>query len=387
MEPINSSYTQTTKNAASSICNLHIHLWQCVHYGISRVVTWIEESCLESFYIAKKIYGILLEHGLYFQPSIQNGLLLAKAKNISQKNVIWNETDYMAARNFQKILTNKEFYRIRNINPLDKVALQVITNFEPERVYLGGVCFGATLSMIRSTLSLNCQSETEIINLMQSVKNGCPADVAGLQQMYNAIVDWQPQLPEELKQKFLEDLEKTRLKLLGNLDIQKQELIKLRNKEIILQKINELKDTMALQLEEAKCRIKRRCYDQYRVERIHPIAHLIGLQLQQADLYDLDTSNFTGITSNDSIKERFNKLPPGCYQLLYPTGNAGHALAYLNLSCGSYIYDPNIGLIKCIEDNPSKTLCSLFEQHYPNNVENGIQNDQKLYIYDYKLRH
>lgn len=67
---------------------------------------------------------------------------------------------------------------------------------------------------------------------------------------------------------------------------------------------------------------------------------------------------------DETARKRFNALPRGAYYLSYSTANGrGHASVYLKYEFGSYIFDPNQGLMPCSQQNADQDLATLLTSY------------------------
>ena len=229
----------TYSSPISYMCKLPQVIWKHIQGGCRYTVSKIEAACLEVSYTAQKIDRIFTRHYLKdwitSSPSIPNSTILTKAKNISQKSVIWKETDRKQALLFKEALIHSE--TTQPIRYLDDEGLQTLHNFTPQRIIYGGICFGATLQVIRTILTSHIQSEGKLIELIDSCKNGFSKEAGGLQHIHEALGGWNPKLTDESKQKLVDYLEQERTLYIEHLEKEIEQLIKTSNKESLLQHI------------------------------------------------------------------------------------------------------------------------------------------------------
>ncbi len=166
-----------------------------------------------------------------------------------------------------------------------------------------GICFGATHIFVRSVAHVT--SEKELQAIAKTYQEGFPAEAAGLQAIYG------------------------------------------KHSKILIQ--NYAKAINRLKKEKAETVIKK-------INDPAPFAALVGLQCQEGYQFDrFDRDN--------TVQTLFGQLPKGSYKLSFNTYGGSHAIGYLKFDFGSYLFDPNKGLMKCPSRDGSEGLFKLLTRY------------------------
>ncbi|MCE5315775.1 MAG: hypothetical protein LLG04_00230, partial [Parachlamydia sp.] len=283
--------------------------------------------------------------------------LLSFAKNVTRCDVLRKKEDIQAANSMRERLLSHIQKQSPEIAGQIKNRMQKVT-FKGDDG--SGICYGASLCFLKSFLSSRCVTEKQLQSLALPLAKGFPGVAAGLQMMYEKFVD----LP-------------------------KKEILDWHRNQI-----NERIAELELQIDAAK-----------EIEAIQPIyRHLANLTthinqvlpiLQTgfklgwvAGTCDLtphkdnwNLTRFYQFDSDQAVRRQFDELPLGAYQLTFKAKSSGHAVTYLKCGFGSYLFDPNFGLMKCT--SPAEDLQKLLKGYpFPRGSKD---NARQLGVFRYEL--
>lgn len=96
-------------------------------------------------------------------------------------------------------------------------------------------------------------------------------------------------------------------------------------------------------------------------------AHLYGIEKDQKGTGEAKRTlgSFKNKRSSKEHLKNLANLNPGIYEFIIGTGKGSHAILYVNIKGCGYLFDPNYGLIKCNEKNPSETFLKLLSSYRP----------------------
>lgn len=199
-----------------------------------------------------------------------------------------------------------------------------------------GICFGASLCFMKGVLKARCSSEEQLKALARKHRDGFSAKAAGIQLLYQKLekLNWCPAAATSMRQGIEEAVPARRP---------------------MLQKLAA------------------------KTARYARLAEMIGLKLNTRRIGD-----FRRFDCDSSVRNQFNALPKGVYELGILTRAAAHSLAYLNLDFGAYLFDPNRGLMRCDVQNPAKDL-SLLLKEYSGRACYTQEGVHQLEVYHYVL--
>lgn len=368
--------------ALAALFILPVMIVRITAYAVSIFGQCGKQAAIKIHQKADKLDAILIKHhtaeiNLLFDFKIR---LLTQAKNIATKNAIWNEHDCKEA---QKYITTA-----KKMESLSPETIEQLRNFSVKGAATDGICYGASLYAIKTLKGKKIKTEDALIKSVENYKSGFPAEAAGLQNLFEAFgayeLTYSPSDIEQLKKKLAKF---------------KQEIMEEKNREI--EEINTMVANGSISIEAVKSRheeiiksLTKSCdeFEAYcrslilhnkKVIQLEKIASLIDLQLRKTDdIYE--SSNFKGISRNTDIQEKFNALKNGYYQVHFITESSGHSIVYIKKKFGSYILDPNFGLIKCDQAKPAHTMIKLlqFEVYSPKSKDNNsVEHNLRVYSF------
>jgi hypothetical protein len=270
---------------------------------------------------ARKIKVIHVSHRIYdllhCMPTKFNLIpLLSKTRNVGTRDSVLNGEDLAKAKVFHDAL-------IKNVaNP---VVAKKLKEIKLKGAITKGVCFSASLWFIKSVLTAKIDSQEALQKMANECKDGFCSEVSGLQA--NCLKG-----SKVFLQMYAEDLKRQGL---AASDIEK------RTKKFavdVMQQDSFMKSTGGFR------------------ESFSSI--FFGLKIASSE-----NSNFLNLETDEFERSQFDELPQGAYSLSFHTALGPHVVTYLKFDFGTYLLDPNFGLMKC-EEKPSKTLVKLLEARY-----------------------
>jgi hypothetical protein len=93
---------------------------------------------------------------------------------------------------------------------------------------------------------------------------------------------------------------------------------------------------------------------QSKIKQYGSLAARIGLRLDSRT-ERLDEIDFHRFDCDAASRKRFDALPQGAYQLLFLTSQSGHSIDYYKCASGSYLFDSNLGWMKCPSQSPGRS--------------------------------
>jgi hypothetical protein len=333
--------------------------------------------------------------------------LLVHSINIAQKDVLREKQDEKKTRELIEIMNNETFQETFNISErLTAKSKEVFQNEKFDFTKFDGECCGTALHFVfQCIMNGEALDKESLIKIAKNYEEGVPAEAAANQTLYQAI---NFSIEGESEFKFLMNfisVEKNKAKdaslffsdfnLIGktiknihekippntntSLDLElmiKDEIgadideITLAWIKVILK--NTLKNNLPLTpLENEIHQIFINAMNSYTdIENKKCVAALHGLRAGSIE----EVGQPFAYESTEEQLKYFNELPPGAYVLGFDTwflGDQGHAIAYVKTQNeGSYLLDPNYGLIQCDPDDPKKDLLKLLHL-YPEKPESA----------------
>lgn len=336
------------------------------------------------------MHAILTVHNFNNLNVLFESRVLCRAQNIAQKSVIWRGEDLKKSKEFTALFADREHCVKKGLSQLAPSEIEELKKYPMKGADTTGICFGASLWTIKLLLSKQIKSEKELIQLLDKYKNGFPAEAAALQNLHMAFVGYKFQLSEkeqeaasyevdEAQQEFLHEIEQKRI----DLENRKESLSREEYTRLFLQIIKETEESIPHKIAELIANVEQLYLYKSKTSRLERVAALIDLKLKHK-IEKRERSFFTGIIHKKEMQDKFNQLKNGCYQLRFRTSDkGGHSIVYIKKDFGSYLYDPNFGLIKCTTDNPSKRLCELFKKHYKGKTIENKKREQFLEVFRY----
>jgi hypothetical protein len=338
---------------------------------------------------AKKLYAILIVHSLSFMTVLFHWNVVCRVRNIAQQKVIWQELDIQKAQDFLRLLTDdKDYFSKKGLVPIDLKEVQV-KETSLKGAITDGICFGASLVVIRDLLVMDVKTEKDLIRVIESYKYGFSAESAALQSMSEVFFKYRQGESPENHQTRVEALVSERNSFVkANLDKERDQLIKSEIDGLqFTQECERIESDYMEQLKGISVFERNLRLDfSYKntLSRFALIASLIGLKIDQTAL-QREEMTFKGIRYQAQVRERFNQLPKGRYQVTLSTEHGGHAISYIKTDFGAYLLDPNFGLIKCDLHNPAVKLCELIKKWYPGKLLSDGTKEPFLQVFRYQL--
>ncbi len=344
--------------------------------------------------VADKLKAILLVHNFHNLSILFESRVLIQTKNIATKSSIWREEDLKKSREFIKLILNPEYCKKKGLaeQPPSEVAelkkyLNLIKGANTD-----GICFGASLIVIKSLLSTSIKTEKDLIDFFDQYKNGFPAEAAALQNVHEAFIGDECKFTLEEQNAMDKEVEKAIQDFRNEVDGKQKDLENRQNSlsreeytQLFLQLIKDTEEANPRKIEDLKKSIKQLHYFKNKSSKLERMACLIDLKLKYR-IEKHDRACFTGIMREKNVQDKFNQLKNGYYQLLFRTSATGaHAIVYIKKEFGSYFLDPTFGLIKCMPDTPANKLCELFKKHYKGKPIENKQREQFLEIFHFQV--
>ncbi len=256
----------------------------------------------------------LISGGAIFYYHSRNASLSCTCKNIAKLHVIGQEKDLKKSREFLGMVMDPAYCKAKGVEVLSDEDRAEIAKKAVKGARTKGICFGASLMVVKKLLSSQIQSEEELVKALEVYRDGFPAKAAALQSVALALfrpLGWGTAM-------------KTR------------------------------------------------------------VASLIGMCYKEKAA-NKGKYSFSEIAHEQSVKERFNQVKNSYYLMSFNVGkSSGHSVVYIKKEFGSYIYDPNFGLISC-GANPAEKLCELFKESYPGCPRENKPADHSMRLFKYVL--
>jgi hypothetical protein len=238
---------------------------------------------------------------------------LVRTRNIARIRSIWSGSD-----------------KSKSIEFLRDAKLHFNAKYDVQGAITSGICLGSSLVALQIIIKENIQNEAELIKCVTQFQNGFPDEATALQNISMHIDNFNVTIPlDRLKTVFIE------------------------KKRIVGEK-------KALNLFELSMQ-------HYFYECMHQImGKFIHLVQTPTPIDQVEAFLFKNICNKKNVQDRFDQIPSGYYAIILKANRTkNHAIAYLKYTFGSYLIDPNIGLIKCCLTKPSTEFCKLLKEQYP----------------------
>lgn len=378
-------------NSCVNFKNFFTHLTKLVTRVASIFYNFLKTIYHKIHYASKKLYAICLNE-------IQKRISLyhlsgtvCQTINIAKKSVIWREEDLCKTKEFINIISNPVYSQTKGISTLSLDDLNKLRKYPIEGAIADGICFGSSLWIIKSLLKNEINSEAELIQFVRQYKDGFPAEASALQNLHKALIGYDSELSlkeqEALNKVLSDELAKGFMKL-------EQEKVGLKDslkglnpeeaKRVAQAKVVETMASINRKITALKAKFTEMHLYKNRADKLELVATMIDLKLKKHPIEKCPKVNFTGILTNEEKKNRFNILKNGCYQLLFKVGDkGGHSIVYIKKEFGSYLLDPNYGLIKCDPSAPVEKLCELLKMYKGRPTESG-EREHFLEIHRYQ---
>lgn len=286
-------------------------------------------------YQAKKIYVLHALHHIDNLGACGTPLpVYSYAKNLTRSEVVSKGEDSKAMRNMRDLFLAKNGKK-DNFEKLQKMSCL--------GAQAKGICFGATMSVIKTYLEANVHSEEELKNIGRRFEEGFDADAAGLQKIYDKVWNEKVKKYIQVQAKELQAVKETFRPKIEEAEFSAQ-------KEAIHAKI-------LLEIESLVGQYRQKT-EKWSRPYINDILKLLGLEIETAP-DKIDQIFFDHLDYDEDANKRFNALVEGAYFLDF----SEHAVPYLKYSFGSYVLDPNNGLMPLDPLCPSKSLLTLVKSY------------------------
>lgn len=304
--------------------------------------------------------------------------LLAPARNMAHRDVVRKGEDIAAANALRQRFLSPGF--LKKTDPKMEAALKKVT-FKGAQT--GGICLGASFSFVKSVLNARCGSEKELQRVANTFAQGFSKEAAGLQAI-SENVHWPLEPSKKANQAILDLIEQQKEEVLSGVEDKHQQL--LREARIgpahkVIDKLDKVVDEEAKKAKKHFDNLEKRMpafkFLAQKTTRYGNFAKLIGLKLLKKPMHDL-------LQFDAAAKRRFNALPKGNYLMAFFTKKSGHAISYHKFDFGSYLYDPNRGLMKCQSNEPAKDLEKLLKI-YPGRYSPAKEGAHQLQLYPCEL--
>lgn len=294
------------------------------------------KNCSEKIvYTSKKILSIYVIHNLFKPMQFFGPPVLCRLKNIAAKSVIRNEEDKQKFRDFVELLKNTEYLKKKQLKELTPKQISFLQSYSDQSAHSLGICWGASLFLLKKLLSNVINSEEELVNLFRPYKKGFPAEASALQSISTAFKECKLKFP--INDKAMSEREINEL-----LNLKPQGINEL---TVVNNKLKELVRKMKEETEES-----------------------LSAELGTASLIDLTFKSKNPFIYGDAEKketqEKLNKLDKGYYLLSFGPKYFGHAILFIKKDFGSYFVDPNTGLIRCENLDTGSELSKLVKKGF-----------------------
>ncbi len=345
-----SSLSLIADNLFSDITLIALRLAACV-------CNILQQKGLGSFfaYKARKIHSLYVLNNI----SNENSPLptLTYAKNHASLAVICNEEDVASIRAMRDALLTKhpdsEF-----TDDLQNMHIKGAKEY-------GGICGGATQLVLKTCLESDITSQNDLICVLKGFENGFAAEAVGMQAIACKIYKIM-KVSLNISETDLLNPTNAIDKLKANLSNSRDQITtfsQCKSEEEFAQaaiKIIERLDNLKSAIKKVECSIATlEAYYQY---FYNYLPALLGLQVQN-EWDSIAEGFFKNFDTDEAAKQRFDNLSSGVYYLRIDTDSGrGHAIAYLKYRFGSYLLDPNYGLMPCT-NSASDALITIYK-HY-----------------------
>ncbi len=282
----------------------------------------------------RKFFVIHIEHNFaYFSSSPLP--LLTYAKNLAKPGCIAREDDVKTIKVMRDLFLAK--------NSTTPEITEKLQKMNVKGANIKGICFGATHSFLKACLNAHITSEEDLINVAKQYEEGFDAEAAGLQKIYGKTFLRSHTYRNDQIQKLLSEY--------------KQTLSEANAKPLDNENIKSLMDKTTL----LNLRIADLRYENFNSQYYNSLTLPLGIKMQKG-ASNTDYNCFNGFEKNEAIRNTFDTLPDGTYYLSFNTTKSAHAVAFVKYSFGSYILDPNFGLMKA---SSAQTLLTLLKFYNP----------------------
>lgn len=277
-------------------------------------------------YTAKKFHAVHITHTKAHLASPPLAVLTL-AKNIARRDVIFREEDVKIAK-----IMREQF--LAEATP--HKALDELRDCQIKGATATGICFGATSSVIRDLLHANISSEQELIAFTKQYEEGFDAAASAIQLLYKKT----GQLRKSMASTWTAQL------------------------AVLQAECDQTHTEKGLQdITERVTAFTQRNEREYNTH-INSLSLFIRLKLQD----NINSCRKYSLLDKTE-SQAFDTMPNGLYSLHFSTESGGHAICHLKYSFGSYLFDPNYGLMACKDKTPSEALALLQSKYRQTTLE------------------
>lgn len=363
-----------------------VKLLKITAIALSKLGCWGQKFASRLKRFEKKINAVLIVHNLCNLSSHKKLTVLVPLKNIASRQVLWSER--------AKVLAGKYFQSLE-ATPLFKERFPTAQGFQTEQVQkalsksvrVDGICFGASLELIKEILSHPIDSQEHLVNVVAKFRDGFSQVSAALQNIQSVFPRDNCDVNEEIillvERLFEQEREKFKQQIVTMINDLKQKG-ELEKTELAVA-FERIKSDVAIKRSEIEESLDKLSEYLDKAEDVRYLAPLVGLSLHLLEIEKSGDFSFPDIYRSVRAQERFNNLESGCYQVRFNTGpDVGHSIVYYRNTFGSYLIDPNFGLIPCDSSTPFKTLKVLLTS-YKGFVKSSNEETSHFDVFPYAL--
>lgn len=347
LEPVASLGRKVGNCIATHAPSLTICCLRIVAVAISIFGEWGQKAANHLRLVADKVYFIHVMHPQYRVKQAPLPILVP-SMNLARRDVVYNDEDIASANCYRNLILSNQFQTTISSCSFDKECYDKLRAMRFSGARTQGICQSATLVFIQTVLQRKPSAEEALKKIAAVFEEGFPKEAAGLYEIYDALeVSSRKKIKEEMDREFT--------KVNGLLD-------KTESQSEIALLMSRAKD-LHTQAKRRLLEIKEKTFQVY--------CSILGMSLKGSPEKSY-ACDFTDFSSRKKTQERFDALPLGVYYLGFSTENSGHAIAFLKYDFGTYLFDPNKGLMKCDESKPSSDFTKLSQTYRKDNDTNLV---------------
>ncbi|MCE5316835.1 MAG: hypothetical protein LLG04_05670 [Parachlamydia sp.] len=329
---------------------------------------------------ADRVYIIYVAHPLRSY-SFAPLPLLVPARNLARRDVVGKGEDIAAANALRQRFLSPGF--LKKQDPTMEAHLKRV---QFKGANKDGICFGGSFCFIKSVLNARCSSEEELIRVAQVYVNGFPKEAAGLQMMHAKLAHWPSNSSRSANQGVLDFVDQENAEIMRDIQGKRNQLLneaRQGNAQRVIEQLDKV-----VQEEEKKFQARLDTLQKHIpflknaaliATQFGKLAKLIGIKVQKRPMRD-----FLQFDRDAAACRRFNVLPNGNYLMSFNVKNSRHVMTYHKFDFGSYLFDPNRGLMKCQTSDPAKDLAKLLKI-YPGNPRFAQEGPHQLQVISCEL--
>lgn len=311
---------------------------------------------------------------------------LARAYNQPLDEVIWKESDIQEAKALrQRLIASSKCFAEH-----PKWA-ELLQKESFVGIHQKDVATGASLLLIKTVLRAGCSSESQLIKIADRFSKGFPAEAAGMQRVFDLLCKMRGQGvflskwedPVKCLQEWMNKVHKAEPLLsptpppqLGRSE-DLNSCLKLATdsvREWLLKALTIVKtdSPQVIQEKVAKCSALSKDLEAQIPKLVANIALSPGTVGKLAKLFDVKIKNepsheFLKFASDPEARKRFSELPQGAYLMNFSRvtkdTNDRYSSVYFKFGFGSYLFDPNHGLMRCSQQYPDQDLLTWLNDY------------------------